>query len=162
MPPVVMVLLKRWWMSMYGWLIHDVQHFNEGQPEKHQFFWWRVQDLNNSIDLAADEHQHDTVTHLAIALSVHDLHKQVSWQCPEGTLPSKKWLLFQFWPIVHDSIVTVSPSLHWCTLSISSVQVNMPSRYAKCLWVIRLYFFLFLVSSRVCTHVPWSQPPNIC
>lgn len=150
-------------MDEHVWLAHSWCAALQWKPAREApIFLWRVQDLNNSIDLAADEHQHDTVTHLAIALSVHDLHKQVSWQCPEGTLPSKKWLLFQFWLIVHDSIVTVSPSLHWCTLSISSVQVNMPSRYAKCLWVIRLYFFLFLVSSRVCTHVPWSQPPNIC
>ena len=42
---------------------------------------------------------HDTITHLATALSVHDLHKQVSQQCQEGTpLPSDKWWLVQFWP----------------------------------------------------------------
>ena len=78
-------------------VIHDVWHC---RAEKYQIFWEECRKyLNSSIDLAADERRHDTVTHLATALSVRDLHRQVSQQCPEGTpLPSEKWLLFQFWP----------------------------------------------------------------
>ena len=81
-------------------IIYDLRHYNQGRPEKYQVFWEECKKyLNSSIDLAADERRHDTVTHLATALSVSDLHKQVSQQCPEGTpLPSEKWLLFQFWP----------------------------------------------------------------
>ena len=109
MPPVVMMLLKQQWTSVYGWpwILKILKSFmicgttiKAGQRSTKCFGKIECKKyLNSSIDLAADERRHDTVTHLTSALSVRDLHKQVSRQCPEGTpIPSEKWLLFQFWP----------------------------------------------------------------
>ena len=81
-------------------VIYNLRYYNQCRPEKYQVFWEECKKyLNSFIDLAADERRDDTVTHLATALSMSDVHKQVSQQFPEGTpLPSEKWLLFQFWP----------------------------------------------------------------
>ena len=47
---------------------------------------------------AADSDDTDIITHLATALSIRDLHNQVSKRIPEGIpLPSKQWLRLQFW-----------------------------------------------------------------
>ena len=46
-----------------------------------------------------DDRRHQEVTHLATAISVHDLISQVLRQCPEGTpIHSASWVCLQFWP----------------------------------------------------------------
>lgn len=48
-----------------------------------------------------DDHRHDTITHLAKAISIRDLLEQVKSRCPPDTLiPSLEWLRLQFWPKV--------------------------------------------------------------
>ncbi len=88
-------------------LIWDLRTNNEGRPEEYKDFLQHCQQyINASVDTAVDDRRHDVVagnddvvTHLAIALSVRDLHEQVSSQCPEGTtIPSVQWLRIQFWP----------------------------------------------------------------
>ena len=61
--------------------------------------------IDEAVETAADDRRHDqlvdgdTVVHLAVALSLRDLHKQVSKRCPDETpIPSQEWLRLQFWP----------------------------------------------------------------
>ena len=57
------------------------------------------------METAVDDCRHDViadndvVTHLATAMSVCYLHKQVAESCPgEVDIPSVQWLCLQFWP----------------------------------------------------------------
>jgi hypothetical protein len=48
---------------------------------------------------AIDERRHDTIFHLATAISVNDLLHQIESECPPETLiPSAQWLRLQFCP----------------------------------------------------------------
>ena len=48
---------------------------------------------------AVDERRHDTIVHLATAISANDLLYQIKRECPIGTLiPTTQWLRLQFWP----------------------------------------------------------------
>ena len=87
-------------------LIWDLR-CNNGHPEQYNDFLQQCQQyINASVDTAANDRRHDVVAgnedvviHLATALSVRDLHEQVSKQCPEETaIPSIQWLRIQFWP----------------------------------------------------------------
>jgi hypothetical protein len=79
---------------------------NLGRPEKYNVFWEYCQKfldgaVRNSVDslLAVDERCHDTIVHLAKAISVKDLHNQVAAICPDNTpIPHKQWIHLQFWP----------------------------------------------------------------
>ena len=117
----------------------------QSRPEKYQVFFGRSARSNySSIDLATDERRHDTVTHLANAQSVYDLHKHVSQQYPEGTPPpSEKWLLFQFWPkevvcrteyqctgMLEVKFMIQSRQFHHHH---SFVQVNIPINFVLCI-----------------------------
>lgn len=87
-------------------LIWDLRVDNEGRPEMYTTFLEFCQKyIDSQIDTAVDDRRHDAVvegdvvTHLAAAMSVRDLHEQVTKQCPEGTpIPSIQWLRQQFWP----------------------------------------------------------------
>ena len=49
--------------------------------------------------VAADERRHDTVVHLATAISVNDLLQQIKNECtPDIVTPSAQWFRLQFWP----------------------------------------------------------------
>jgi hypothetical protein len=87
-------------------LIWDLRAENSGRPEQFSVFLEQCQKyINSSVETAVDERRHDPVqgedviTHLATALSVRDLHDQVTKQCPPDTpIPSIQWLRIQFWP----------------------------------------------------------------
>ena len=88
-------------------LVWDLRYLNEGRPEAFTVFLENYQEyLDSSVEMAADEHRHDTVeadgdviTHLANALSVRDLHEEVTKNAPPGTpIPSVQWLRYRFWP----------------------------------------------------------------
>ena len=88
-------------------LVWDLRVLNEGRPEAFTVFLENCQQyLESSVEMAVDERRHDTVeadgdiiTHLAKALSVRDLHDEVTKKCPPGTpIPSIQWLRYQFWP----------------------------------------------------------------
>ena len=91
-------------------LIYDLRIDNEGSPEKYETFLEECQAyINGVVDTAVDDRRHDTlstesdettvVTHLATALSVRDLHDQITKRLPEGcSIPSIQWLRLQFWP----------------------------------------------------------------
>ncbi len=49
--------------------------------------------------IAVDEHRHDSIVHLATAISVNDLLYKIKRECLSGTLiSSAQWLRLQFWP----------------------------------------------------------------
>jgi hypothetical protein len=56
--------------------------------------------VKNSVDslLAVDERHHDTIVHLAKAISVKDLHIQVTAICPADNtpIPHEQWIRLQF------------------------------------------------------------------
>ena len=70
-----------------------------GRPQKYEPFWEQCkQYLTEEVETPVDE-RHGEVAHLATALSLRDVLKQVAKQCPEGiAVPSKQWLRLQFWP----------------------------------------------------------------
>ena len=86
-------------------LVCDLRVLNEGRPETFTVLLDQ-QYVQSSVETAVDERRHDTVqgdgdviTHLARALSVRDLHEEVTKQCPPGTpIPSVQLLRYQFWP----------------------------------------------------------------
>ena len=48
---------------------------------------------------AADERRHDTITHMARAISLRDLRNQViKLLPPDVPIPSLEWIRLQFWP----------------------------------------------------------------
>ena len=88
-------------------LIVDLRCNNEGQPERYDVFLAECQKyVNEKVETSVDDRRHDpidrtgdVIVHLAAALSVPDLHNQVTKRCPEGTpIPSISWLRLQFWP----------------------------------------------------------------
>lgn len=86
-------------------LIWDMRTNNEGRPEEYGIFLELCQEyIVSTIKTAVDDRRHDAVdeevvTHLATALSVRDLHEQVTLRCPgETKIPSIQWLRRQFWP----------------------------------------------------------------
>lgn len=90
-------------------LIWDLRSGNSGRPLQFSVFLEECQKyINSAVETAVDDRRHDnvtaadggdTITHLATALSVPDLHREVTKRCPEGTaIPSIQWLRFQFWP----------------------------------------------------------------
>ena len=88
-------------------LVWDLRVLNEGRPEAFTVFLEHCQQyIQSSVETAVDERRHDTVqadgkviTDLAKALSVRDLHEEVTKKCLPGTpIPSVQWLRYQFWP----------------------------------------------------------------
>ncbi|CAG8612740.1 7401_t:CDS:2, partial [Scutellospora calospora] len=58
-------------------------------------------DLRKAADAitAVDERRHDLIMHLATAISVNDLLRQIEKKCLTRTpIPSAQWLRLQFWP----------------------------------------------------------------
>ena len=81
----------------------DLREHNNGQPGKYDVFWKIAAQFleGKAADAvtAVDERRHDTIVHLATAISVNDLLHQIERECPSGTLiPSAQWLRLQFWP----------------------------------------------------------------
>jgi len=81
----------------------DLREHNDGQPDKYDIFWKTATQFlaGKAADnvTAVDERRHDTIVHLATAISVNDLLYQIKRECPTGTLiPSAQWLRLQFWP----------------------------------------------------------------
>ena len=76
---------------------------------KFNVFWDEAQKfINEDLGVAVDDRRHGEVTHLAKAISVRDLHKQVSRRCPPGTpIPSEEWLRLQFWPKTKNASVSM-------------------------------------------------------
>lgn len=87
-------------------LVIDLRIDNKGQPERYSNFLEECKKyIDGVVETAVDERRHDhiadgdPVVHLAAALSLRDLHEQVSKRCTEDTpIPSKDWLRLQFWP----------------------------------------------------------------
>jgi hypothetical protein len=81
----------------------DLREHNNGRPGKYDDFWKiAAQFLAGKVADAVtdvDECRHDTIVHLATAISVNDLLHQIERECPPETLvPSAQWLRLQFWP----------------------------------------------------------------
>ncbi|PKY60554.1 hypothetical protein RhiirA4_484384 [Rhizophagus irregularis] len=81
----------------------DLREHGSGRSRKYNTFWKiSAQFLaGKAADAvtAVDERRHDTVVHLATAISVNDLLRQIKRECPpEIPIPSAQWLRLQFWP----------------------------------------------------------------
>lgn len=77
----------------------DLRHHNAGRPERFEEFWKAVEGIINENALkAVDSRRHGTVCHMALALSVQDLHKKVLAKHPTISAPSIEWLRYQFTP----------------------------------------------------------------
>src|SRR6266542_4046602 len=81
----------------------DLREHNNGQPGKYDIFWKIAAQFleGKAADAvtAVDERRHDTIVHLATAISVNDLLQQIKRECPPETpIPSIQWLRLQFWP----------------------------------------------------------------
>src|ERR1044072_1732841 len=81
----------------------DLREHNNGRPGKYDVFWEIAAQFlaGKAADAvtAVDERRHDTIVHLATAISVNDLLHQIESECPPETLiPSAQWLRLQFWP----------------------------------------------------------------
>lgn len=91
-------------------LVWDLRNNNRSEEHYQVFLEECQQYIEGVVETSVDDRRHDhtitdsngsyqVVTHLAMALSVRDLHEQVSKRLPEGTpIPSKQWLRLQFWP----------------------------------------------------------------
>jgi hypothetical protein len=81
----------------------DLREHGSGRPSKYDSFWETATQFlaGKAADVvtAVDERRHDTVVHLATAISVNDLLQQIKLECPPETpIPSAQWLRLQFWP----------------------------------------------------------------
>ncbi|CAG8523511.1 4076_t:CDS:2, partial [Scutellospora calospora] len=81
----------------------DLREHNIGRPSKYDAFWKVAAQFlaGKTADavVAVDERCHDTVVHLATAISVNDLLQQIRCECtPETIIPSAQWFRLQFWP----------------------------------------------------------------
>src|SRR6266498_3633609 len=81
----------------------DLREHSNGRLNKYDIFW-RIADqflagkAANAV-IAVDERRHDTIVHLATAISVNDFLHQIKRECPPETpIPSAQWLRLQFWP----------------------------------------------------------------
>ena len=55
--------------------------------------------IEEDIGTAVDDRRHNTVTHLAKAISIRDFRDQVKSRLPKHTLvPGEEWIRLQFWP----------------------------------------------------------------
>lgn len=81
-------------------IITDLRHHNTGQLSRYEtLFNHAKQYLENVVETAVDESRHDQFTHMAKAMSVPDLLRQVKEICPKNTpIPSEQWLRLQFAP----------------------------------------------------------------
>lgn len=88
-------------------LIWDLRLTKSGRPEEYKEFLVKCQNyVASKVETAVDDRRHDpltnegeSVTHLAMAISVRDLHEQVAAECDETVaIPSVQWLRLQFWP----------------------------------------------------------------
>ena len=78
-------------------VIADLCSLNTGVTCKYDLFWEESHFLNEKT--AVDDRKHGHITHLACALSVHDLVYQVKVRCSDDILiPFIEWVWLQFWP----------------------------------------------------------------
>ena len=87
-------------------IITDLGEHSEGRPLKYGVFFEKTKEyLENVVETAVDDRRHDSFTHLAAAISVPDLLRQVKDRCPPDTpIPSEQWLRLQFAPKVPSSL----------------------------------------------------------
>ena len=80
----------------------DMRTLNETESSSTKFdrFFEEVEKFINEFELkAVDDRRHGLISHLAVAMSVKDLHQQISARVPENTnIPSVEWLRLQFMP----------------------------------------------------------------
>ena len=86
-------------------IIVDLRRHNIGQSPRYEVFFEKAKEyIENTVEHAVDDRRHDPVVHLAAAISIPDLLRQVSLRCPPDTpIPSSSWLRMQFTPKVPSS-----------------------------------------------------------
>ncbi|KAK6175856.1 hypothetical protein SNE40_014236 [Patella caerulea] len=78
----------------------DLRQFNSGPQTKYDSFFEGVQSYINENSLeAAQERRHNSISRMALAISVPDLIRQVEKTLPPETpIPSESYVRLQFWP----------------------------------------------------------------
>jgi hypothetical protein len=122
----------------------DLREHKDRKSSKFDIFWKVAAQFlaGKAADAvtAVDERRHDTIVHLATAISVNDLLHQIESECPPETLiPSAQWLRLQFCP----KDPTWLSSLQYTDLLplkfIANASVtSFPSRYALCISIVSL------------------------
>jgi hypothetical protein len=84
-------------------IVIDLREHSRERSSKYDTFWKIAAQFlaGKAADAvtAVDERRHDTIVHLATAISVNDLLHQIKLECPPKTpIPSAQWLRLQFWP----------------------------------------------------------------
>lgn len=84
-------------------IIINLCEHNEGKSDKYKIFWDIAANflVGKASDLvtAVDECRYDQIVHLATAISIKDLLRQIELMClPNTPIPGKQWLRLQFWP----------------------------------------------------------------
>ena len=78
--------------------ITDLCEFNGRKTDNYKVFWEHCESYLRDCT-AVHERRHDSVVHMAKAISVRDLIAQVKERCPEGTpILSESWVRFNFCP----------------------------------------------------------------
>ena len=81
-------------------LVWDLREENTGRPQQFDHFWEECRKyLEETAQTPVHKRRHDSLMHLASAMSVSNLHSQVSARLPkDAKRPSIKWLMLQFAP----------------------------------------------------------------
>eukprot|EP00117_Sycon_ciliatum_P010389 scpid113166/ scgid12305/ len=75
----------------------DLRHMNSGRLEVYNEFFEEATKVLQ--DWQAEDSRRHGVAHLSKAISVRDLHAEISSRCSEGVkIPSLEWLRLQFMP----------------------------------------------------------------
>lgn len=85
------------------------EHNGNKKSSKYDTFFLKTKEhIESVIEEAVDDRRHDKLTHLATAISVPDLLRQVAKKCPPDTpIPSAQWLRLQFAPKVSSSYTSL-------------------------------------------------------
>ena len=68
-------------------IILDLREHNHGEKIQFDDYFKVAQSyIENNVEMAPDDRRHNTICHLASAISLSDLHREVSQLCPKGHL----------------------------------------------------------------------------
>ena len=75
-------------------IVLDLRHLNTGRKSQYDVFWSDCKKfIEEVVGSAVNDWRHESVTHIASAISVRDLRNQVRARLPNGTpVPSESWI----------------------------------------------------------------------
>lgn len=148
----------------------DMRMLHEKKPSQFDDFFGEVGKFLQEYELqAVDDRRHGLVSHMAVAMSVKDLHEQICARLPPGTpTPSEEYLRLQFMPKNQILATAVNYTGRFpLKLKIQSRQFNMQHVDAHYAAALQKYLKGFAVKYRDnCTllsvddknHIPVGEP----